>query len=318
MNLPRRNSEQGAALVLVLILLAAVVIGSVVVGVLFKRQLDRQRSEATKAQLVTAWRGLFGDPVRSTGTLVRRKPGNMRLDFFFNPTTASCTPPFAGTPTDLKAMTTLSSVATLDPLQSALGSFAGALPVGTNLERNIKAWNGPYWQGSVDHLNRPVDAWGRPFQLRYITTGTPGWQVYSLGANGADNTGNSGTPAGDDLAYPIPPATLPNLTSAASTYSVSLTVILDKTTPGNVNVLVYVTDALLGDVQMAPLTTVQMNSGAKHGPYSWGPLAVSINASTGTANIKVVDSPSSTNLVNKPFAIPSGASYSLTITSPDY
>jgi hypothetical protein len=74
----------------------------------------------------------------------------------------------------------------------------------------------------VDSANRPVDAWGRPLQLRYISTSTPpGWQVFSLGANGASQTGDTQIPGGDDLVYPVPPYVLPTSAAVCATPTVN-------------------------------------------------------------------------------------------------
>ena len=89
-------------------------------------------------------------------------------------------------------------------------------------------WNGPYWNGSVDGSNRPLDGWGRPLQLRWVSSG---WQVVSYGANGNYDSSGFTSPQGDDLAYPVVPAT-------PMSFSAVLNVVLSKdiTTSGSVSV----------------------------------------------------------------------------------
>jgi len=179
----------------VMILVALVIIASAAAAPLFLRQLNRQRSVETQKRLETAFRGLFPGK--------QRKTANMWFDFGYSPTSPGAPP----ANWNLSPMVLRSAVATSDATHAGVAQFTGS---------NLPAWNGPYWQGSIDNQNRPVDAWGRPIQLRYISTSAPaGWQTYSLGANGISETGDTATPAGDDQVYPnppyMPPTCVPNI-----------------------------------------------------------------------------------------------------------
>jgi hypothetical protein len=189
-----RAGSAGSILLPLVILLAAVLVGAVAMGVLALRQADQVRMVDTRHRLEIAFQALFPYPAS--------RPGNMVEDFGFNPIEAGRLVQ-AGYNTRgwfLQALMDPAAVGALDPAQNpppAFGGYQGA-------------WCGPYWQQSLDNLNRPLDAWGRPLQLRWVTTPLAGWQVFSLGANGLDDTAaDASTPAGDDLAYPLPPFNLP-------------------------------------------------------------------------------------------------------------
>lgn len=201
---PHSQRDGGFALVGVMVLIAILAIASVAFGVIYLRQLDQQRQIQTTRSLETAFHGLFPGH--------QRPAANMWKDFGFRPDVPA-TPPGGY---DLRCLTTLAQVRIVQASQSALTAYSGSTTL--SAEGRINAWNGPYWQGSVDGLNRPVDGWGRPILLRYISTPTPttpptppGWQVISGGVNGLIETGNSETPAGDDQVYPQPPYEIPTL-----------------------------------------------------------------------------------------------------------
>lgn len=192
---PRRlRTDKGFALIGVVILVAAFAMVSVVVGALYLRQLDHQRQLETQKRLETAFQGLFPGN--------RRPTANMWKDFGFTPDVPAVPP--GGY--DLACLTTRAQVGVVQASQADVALFNGAPKPA--LGGSLGAWNGPYWQGSVDAQNRPVDAWGRPLQLRYISAPS-GWQVFSLGANGASETGDTAIPANDDLVFPQSPYVVP-------------------------------------------------------------------------------------------------------------
>lgn len=188
---PARRREAGFGILGIVVLIGAMIVAGAGIGVMYVRDLDRQREAQTRRQLQAAFGALFGGPLH-TGA-------NMRKDFGYNPTEPA-TPPGNYS---LLGLVRRNAVAQSDPAHAAVPQFDGTIP---------DAWNGPYYQGSVDGAGRPADGWGRPLQLRYISTTTPpGWQVYSLGANGRDDTGDASPPRGDDLVFPVPPYKLPPL-----------------------------------------------------------------------------------------------------------
>lgn len=182
---PAKAREQGSILLVVVIVAALVLIMASVAAPIFLRGENQRHSIESKKRLQSAFRLMFPEGQSQT-----KAKANMWTDFGYEP----APPPSAFY--DLKALVERSAVATSDAAHGTVAQFTGTFP----------AWNGPYWQGSIDALNRPVDAWGRPIRMRNIESG---WQVLSLGANGVDDTGNSATPAGDDLVYPDSPYTLP-------------------------------------------------------------------------------------------------------------
>lgn len=195
-RLQQRRSDQGFALIGVLVLVAVLAILSIGVGALYLRQLDQQRQVQTQQALEKAFHGLFPG---------NQKPGaSLWKDFGFVPDLPAVPPGNY----DLGCMTSPAQVGAVEASKAGVVAYAGVPNPAAG--GSLGAWNGPYWQGSVDAQNRPVDAWGRPLQLRYISSSVPpGWQVYSSGANGANETGNVATPVNDDLVYPQPPYVIP-------------------------------------------------------------------------------------------------------------
>ncbi len=211
-----RRGERGFGLVVALLLAAILlvaVIGGLHMGV---KRLDAERTEATRRMLPQAFRGFFpytvDQPSGATGA-------NLNTDFKYVPDvpTGFQRTGDATRSWDLRALVDRTQVGISD------ASFATPPPAFTGSEAPGTTWNGPYWRGAVDGFNRPVDAWGRFLELRYVTSPSVGWIVHSAGANAKDDTvANSGTPSGDDLVFPMPPYTLP-VTSEA-TYPVMLNV----------------------------------------------------------------------------------------------
>lgn len=191
----RLQASRGNVLLGLVVAISAIVVASTVMGAVFLQQLNRQRTVETEKRLQTAFQAMFPYPNNRTG--------NMWWDFGYFPD-ATKTLTLAGYATKgwfLDGLMNRLRVGQSDPWHNppqAFLTFQGG-------------WNGPYWQGSLDTVNnRPLDAWGRPIQLRYVTSPTVGFQVYSLGANGIDNTtANSGAAGGDDLVYPRQPYAVP-------------------------------------------------------------------------------------------------------------
>lgn len=210
MSALRHLRQRGSVLLGVIILAALVLIGAATIGVIYVRQLNQQRQVQTQALVQTAFLGLF------PGNL--GKQANLFNDFGYRPVTT-------GAPYDLKLLVDFNALSDSYPAP-AVAKFSGTLS-----QTTFNAWNGPYWSGPVDDQNRPVDAWGKPLQLRYITTTTPpGWQVFSFGQNGVSETGDVGVPpaGSDDLVYPNPPYQIPAPASAVQVCS-SLTIPFSRT-----------------------------------------------------------------------------------------
>jgi hypothetical protein len=188
----RSSGEGGFSLLLMVVLLVGVMVLATAGAALAVRESNQRRQIETQNRLKTAYTAAFGG-------LGFRGP-SLRTHCSFAPATAGAIPPLAY---DLASLTSVQAVQVADPAQAALAVFNPATPT-------PPYWNGPYWHGSVDAQNRPLDAWGRPLLLRYITnTAVPGWQFFSLGANGRDDTGNAYPCRLDDQAYPNPPGQLP-------------------------------------------------------------------------------------------------------------
>jgi type II secretory pathway pseudopilin PulG len=168
--------ELGFTLIEAAVAIGVVAILAGAIAPLAVKAINQQREARTRDSLKACFEGMFG--ARD------RRVANMRADFGFNPGTALA---------DLSGMVAkgLTGVsATVPDYAQASGSI-------------FWGYNGPYWNGSVDGANRPTDGWGRPMQLRWVGGG---WQVFSLGSDGANNSAASTPPLGDDLAYPIVPA----------------------------------------------------------------------------------------------------------------
>lgn len=175
-DFPEKKCSLGFTLIEAAVAIGVVAILAGAIAPLAVKAINQQREFRTRDSLKACFEGMFG--ARD------RRVANMRADFGFNPT---------GALADLSGMVakglTGVSVTVPDFAQDSGSIFWG--------------YNGPYWNGSVDGSNRPVDGWGRPMQLRWVASG---WQVFSLGSDGANNSAASTPPLGDDLAYPIVPA----------------------------------------------------------------------------------------------------------------
>lgn len=271
--MPSRKAEWGFGLLGVLVLVALMAVATASVGVLLLKQMDAQRQVETQGRLKTAFTGLFGGP--------SARGASMRKDFAYNPSVPG-SPPVVG---DLSAMVLRSAVGNTDAGNASVPQFDGTqIPP-------VRFWNGPYWAGPRDSQNRPVDGWGRPLQLRYVSTASPaGWQVFSLGANGVSETGDSGIPAGDDQVFPIPPYAIPTI----SVPGFSLTISVSGLGPGNNHYIsVFVTDAN-GTIQIPELISgsysyqMHSNGSGKPSSGSWS-QAISVATPPGTVTIDIRD-----------------------------
>lgn len=159
----RACTERGFSLIEAAVALAVVAILAGLMAPLGARALNQQREYRTREGLKAAFEGLFG--ARD------RRVANCRADFGFDP---------AASLSDLRVMVNTSGT-----------SWAGTLGYGNTLGW-LCGWNGPYWAGPTDAVNRPLDGWGRPLQL--VVNG-PAWQVLSAGPDGVAGTA-------DDLVFP--------------------------------------------------------------------------------------------------------------------
>lgn len=182
---------------LVAIAVAVLLIASVALGVVYGRNLNQQREVETRAKLAKAFQALF------PGNENQR--GNLNSDFGYNPTSPGAPPTSYYT---LAGLVDRTAITTAGMGYATPSAFTGSFSLGA---ASPGGWNGPYWTDPVDASNRPLDGWGRPLQLRYISTSAPpGWQVFSLGANGRSDTGDQASAQGDDLVYPNPPYVVPS------------------------------------------------------------------------------------------------------------
>lgn len=273
----RRSRERGFALIVAVILGAILLIGVLGALHLGARRLDAERTEATRRLLPESFRAVFpygvGQPATATAP-------NLFTDFGYRPDTPITLqrPGDATRSWDLVALVSRSQVGTSD------NAFITPPPAfdGTNA---TSSWNGPYWRGSVDGSNRPLDAWGRFLQLRYVTSPSAGWVVHSAGANGRDDTtANAGVPGGDDLIYPAPPYVIPAAGSPVCA-NPEFTFFRSSYIPGEfLDITITWTANGGGSVT---LTDIQFNNGSK---YYGDPLPVFTNLPYGTLTITMVSS----------------------------
>ncbi len=185
--------DRGGILLGVILLLVTLTVVRVGVGALVLRSRDARRARET--------RDLLGVAFQNTCLVNSWSPqASLQRDFSYQPAvpTVPLDPAHRTPAWDLAGLVVRERVGVSSQGQVVPEAFHGA-----NAGR---AWNGPYWAGPVDGAFRPLDAWGRPLQLRHVTLPVPGWLVYSLGANGADDTApGSGSPGGDDLVHPSTP-----------------------------------------------------------------------------------------------------------------
>jgi|GEM_PF-3887052 len=189
------KTSKGSVLLGLVVVISLIAIASVALGVIYLKQLNQQRNVETQKRLQSAFQAMFPYPLY--------RSGNMWTDFSYYPDSTKTTVQtgFSTKGWYLDGLMDRLKVGASDPWHNPPQAFL----------KVQGGWNGPYWQGSLDVVNnRPLDAWGRPIQLRYVTSPQVGFQVFSLGANGLDDTAaNSGAAGGDDLVYPLPPYTVP-------------------------------------------------------------------------------------------------------------
>lgn len=237
-----RTREGGGMLVAMAMMVAVALIFSVALGVVAARELNRQREVESRSRLEAAFRGTFPFPSPPSTHWPRNERANLWRDITYQPVPPT-TKLIASDLTnswDLRALVNASAVGVSDPTHATWTVNPIIFGVNAVLQpgsRDLGAWNGPYWNRSLDASGRPADAWGRPLRLRYISTGAnPGWQVFSVGANGADNTGNASPPLGDDLAFPIPPYTIPTkpvIPPASCTFTIGTDIQFDWNRKGS-------------------------------------------------------------------------------------
>lgn len=159
---------KGFTLIEAAVAIAVVAVLAGVMAPLAVKVLHQQREARTREQLKLAFEALVG-------ARDRRVP-NLRADTGFTP---------AGSLSDLRSLVV---------------NLVGAPGYGYNGQQFLWGWNGPYWQGSVDAAQRPLDGWGRPLTFQAsVVGGITFWQVRSPGADGVAGTL-------DDLSYPTLPA----------------------------------------------------------------------------------------------------------------
>lgn len=303
----RTFGQRGTVLLGVIVLAALLLIGTATIGVIYVRQLNQQRQILTHQFLETAFHGVFPGNERKVAN-------NLFDDFGYSP----AIPTTGGPPLNfhqLRALTSRGAIGSSDPNHVGVLQFSG-----TPTNTSFNAWNGPYWTGPVDGQNNPVDAWGRPMQLRYISTSTPaGWQVFSSGANGVAETGDSGTPSGDDQVFPTVPYPLP--ASNISVPGFSLQISVSALGPGNNHwISVFVTDAT-GTTQIpgpGGSLNYQMHSngsGGKPSSGSWS-QAVTVATPPGTVTVDIRDSGVSITGWPKTYTITAATPMPLSISLP--
>lgn len=263
-----RRRSGGFTLIEAAVAIAVVAILAGAIAPLALKAITQQREARTREACKGAFEALFGAK--------DRRVANMRADFGWNP---------GGSLADLSAM--LSITGTGMP-----GSGTFNRSYSQDSQGLFWGWNGPYWSGTTDSANRPLDGWGRPLQLRWVNGG---WQVFSFGADGASNTGaGTSTPQGDDLGYPLVPAAPASFTSV-------LYIQVDNTTTAQTGTLsVYdknVTNSLgaltlTGNATTGTSLTIASNSTASFicNPLSGGvKVTVTRTVTTPTTLYYVVD-----------------------------
>lgn len=239
-SLPEAH-PQGFTLVEAAVAIAVVAILSGMLTPLAVRVINQQREIRTRENLKTAFEGMFG--ARD------RRVANMRGDFGFGPSSSR---------SDLACLVLSSSAGT------SLPSY------GLNGMSFFYGWNGPYWQGSLDASNRPVDGWGKPLRLVYSAGPPATWQVQSGGGDLSFGTA-------DDLAYPA---------TAAAVISYNATLILNINKSSGYN---YTGNAVLsflnGSNTLSTATTAITNTAGLQ-TITWnacaGGMQVNLTKSTGT------------------------------------
>lgn len=166
----RRRAERGFSLLEVAVAIAVVAILAAAAAPMVLKTLNQQREARARGEMKLIYEACFGARDRVIG--------NMRSDFGFGNSGLANT------------LNQLSNQGTLQPH----GPYPGVALSG--------GWRGPYWLGSVDGAGQPLDPWGRPYRLRWVTGA---WQVVCDGANGVlDTPAGSAAPTGDDLGFPVP------------------------------------------------------------------------------------------------------------------
>lgn len=295
----RRLRARGSILLGVVILVAILVLMAGAFGVLMVREQNQRQQIETQKRLETAFKAMF--PYQEDQ---KRAKANMWTDFGFTPDPPGTAP--GGY--ELGCMTSPDQVEGVQASKGSLTAYNG-VPNPSNGGK-LGAWNGPYWQGSVDGQNRPVDGWGRPILLRRISSTTPpGWQVFSPGVNGVSETGDVGTPVNDDQVYPQPPYEPPTSTPTSSPISLTVTIVNEssKTLPA---VYVSIQDSVGAHINTeGPLAVPKgtsrnytfLTSAVPSNPIQSGAITISIVRSNGvvlkTENWTLLSSPATQTIV---------------------
>ena len=254
----RPRGREGFTLIEAAVAIAIVAILAGAIAPLAVKAINQQREFRTREAMKACFEGMFG--ARD------RRVANMRADFGWDP---------GASLNDLSAMVVRTGTsgpgAIIDFTSDSQGLFFG--------------YNGPYWNGTVNGSNQPLDGWGNPIRLRWFTA-TNSWQAFSLGANNADDTTlASTTPLGDDLAYPIVPAPVQSFKAG---------LILNISKLSTLTGTVTVTDRLDGVTHTATLTgtPTTLSSGYTTQTFSCNPVSggvkITITRSSGTSPIYFV------------------------------
>lgn len=252
--------RRGFTLIEAAVAIAVIAILAGAIAPLAVKAITQQREARTRDACKAAFEALFGAK--------ERRVANLRADFGWNPSASQA---------DLSALTSITGT-------GMPGSGTFNRTYAQDSQGLFWGWNGPYWSGPTDGSNRPLDGWGRPLQLRWVNSG---WQVFSLGSNGTSDTGSGvSTPQGDDLGYPLVPATPLSFTAV-------LYIQVDNTTTAQTGTLsVY----------------------DKNATNSLGLLTLTGNASTGTSFS--IASNSTGSVICNPFAGGVKVVVTRTVTAP--
>jgi len=229
---------------------AAVAVGIIAIlasaaAPLVMKALNQQRERTTRDGLKIAFEAMFGSR--------ERRVANMRADYGFDP---------AGSLADLGQMTNRRSPPAPYPLRYGIHN---------NSAFNW-GWNGPYWTGptrTTGGTTAPLDAWGKPIQLRLVTGAFPGFQLISGGSNGRIDSVNSNNrvPQVDDLVFPEIPG---NVTGGAYSASLYVDITNKRSATATGNALIRFRK---GDVLASPPGNTAVNA-AVGNPQTLGPFSI--------------------------------------------
>jgi prepilin-type N-terminal cleavage/methylation domain-containing protein len=185
----RDKQSRGFSLIEAAVAIGVIAILAAAAAPLVMKALNQQREQRARNEMKLAFETFLGSRERTIP--------NIRSDFGFELTSGASA--YLGKMLDRTA----------PPAPNALGyNYNGA--------SFLWGWNGPYWNGQTKRIggfNLPVDPWGNPYLIRYVSGASPGYQILCTGLNGINNTAiNSAARQGDDFVYP----TIPVPTNAVS------------------------------------------------------------------------------------------------------